>query len=79
MRGKHVYRCEDAAGNVSVAKICMQEYPRLLHEELSQHGLTPQLLGPVQHFPGDVNLIQMGLLSEDAGWMAPEVFDGGLG
>ena len=73
---KHVYHVTPEEGKSLVAKVVATPYPCQLHEELSDLGLAPKLVAPVEEFPGQVQVIKMEYLGPADGWMRLERFSG---
>ena len=73
---KHVYHVTPKEGESLVAKVVATPYPCQLHEELSDLGLTPKLVVPVEEYPGRVQVIKMEYLDPTDGWMRLERFNG---
>lgn len=73
---KHVYHVTPRETKSLVAKVVSTPYPCQLHEELSDLGLAPKLLSPVEEYPGRVQVIKMEYLDPTDGWMRLERFIG---
>ncbi len=76
VKRKHVYHVTDEEGKSLVAKVVATAYPCQLHEELSDLGLAPKLVVPVEECPGRVQVIKMEYLDPSDGWMRLERFNG---
>lgn len=76
VKRKHVYHVTDEEGKSLVAKVVATAYPCQLHEELSDLGLAPKLVVPVEECPGRVQVIKMEYLDPSDGWMRLESFNG---
>ena len=73
---KHVYLVTPEEGKSFVAKVVATPYPCQLHEELSDLGLAPKLVAPVEECPGWVQVIRMEYLDPADGWTRLERFNG---
>ena len=56
---KYVYHVTPKEEKSLVAKVVATPYPCQLHQELSNLGLTPKLVVPVEEYPGRVQEIKM--------------------
>lgn len=67
-----VYLVTDQAGKRCVAKFAAvphHPYPKALHEQLAEKGLTPALLEPPESLPGGFTLVVTEYLSPEEGWV----------
>ena len=76
VKRKHVYHVTDEQGKSLVAKVVAMAYPCQLHDELSDLGLAPKLVLPVEQCPGRVQVIKMEYLDPSDGRMRLERFNG---
>ena len=71
---KHVYYVVPEEGKSWVAKVVTTSYPEQLHMELSELGMAPKLVAPVEQSPGGVQIVKMEYLDPADGWVRPERF-----